>query len=111
MYFAVKTCAKYHVERIPVIRKTWAKYTTNIGYFSDVAGMINFKSILYAHKSVLNNIPVSSIDKYLPEAFVVPNTTQGHCEKTYNILREADKILKKHNLNWLVVSDDDTIFR
>ncbi|XP_034189037.1 beta-1,3-glucosyltransferase [Osmia lignaria lignaria] len=86
VYFAVKTCAKYHVERIPVIRKTWAEYTTNIGYYSDVA------------------------DKYLPEAFVVPNTTQGHCEKTYNILIEADKILKKRNLNWLVISDDDTIF-
>ncbi|CAK9795855.1 B3glct [Anthophora quadrimaculata] len=86
VYFAVKTCAKYHVERIPIIKNTWAKYATNIGYFSD------------------------AVDKYLPDAFVVPNTTHGHCAKTYNILIEADKILKRKNLNWLIISDDDTIF-
>lgn len=40
-YFAVKTCAKYHTNRIPVIKNTWAKNLINIGYFSDVAGMIN----------------------------------------------------------------------
>ncbi|XP_054003980.1 beta-1,3-glucosyltransferase [Hylaeus anthracinus] len=85
-YFAVKTCAKYHIERIPVIKRTWAKYVKNIGYFSDAA------------------------DKYLPDAFVVPNTTTGHCEKTYNILLKADEILKKSNINWLILSDDDTIF-
>ncbi|XP_026670627.1 beta-1,3-glucosyltransferase, partial [Ceratina calcarata] len=86
VYFAVETCAKYHVERVSIIKRTWAKYATNIGYFSDAA------------------------DKYLPDAFVVLNTTQGHCGKTHNILEEADKILKKNNFNWLVVSDDDTIF-
>ncbi|XP_076303571.1 beta-1,3-glucosyltransferase [Lasioglossum baleicum] len=85
-YFAVKTCSKYHVERIAVIKKLWTKHVENIGYFSDAA------------------------DKHLLEAFIVPNTTHGHCEKTYNILVEADKILKKSNLNWLVISDDDTIF-
>lgn len=37
VYFAVKTCAKYHVERIPTIKNTWAKYATNVGYFSDAA--------------------------------------------------------------------------
>lgn len=56
-------------------------------------------------------MPLSSIDKYLPDAFIVPNTTHGHCEKTYNILVEVDKILKKKNLDWLIISDDDTIFR
>ncbi|XP_076245023.1 beta-1,3-glucosyltransferase [Calliopsis andreniformis] len=86
VYFAVKTCAKYHTERIPVIRKTWAKYANNIGYFSDTA------------------------DKYLPDAVIVTNTTHGHCAKTYNILLKADKILKQKNLNWLIISDDDTIF-
>ncbi|CAK9829859.1 B3glct [Anthophora retusa] len=86
VYFAVKTCAKYHVERIPIIKNTWAKYATNIGYFSD------------------------AVDKYLLDAFVVPNTTHGHCAKTYNILIEADKILKRKSLNWLIISDDDTIF-
>ncbi|CAK9820506.1 B3glct [Anthophora plagiata] len=86
VYFAVKTCAKYHVERIPIIKNTWAKYATNIGYFSD------------------------AVDKYLPDVFVVPNTTHGHCTKTYNILIEADQILKRKSLNWLIISDDDTIF-
>lgn len=52
-----------------------------------------------------------SIDKHLPDSFIVPNTTQGHCAKTYSILVQADKILKKKNLNWLIISDDDTIFR
>ena len=42
IYFAVKTCAKFHTERIPVIKRTWAKYATNIGYFSDVVGTITF---------------------------------------------------------------------
>ncbi|XP_017760459.1 PREDICTED: beta-1,3-glucosyltransferase [Eufriesea mexicana] len=86
VYFAVKTCAKFHVERISVIKRTWAKYVTNIGYFSDTA------------------------DKYLPDAYIVPNTTQGHCAKTYSILEKADKILKLKDLHWLIISDDDTIF-
>ncbi|KAK9297277.1 hypothetical protein QLX08_008996 [Tetragonisca angustula] len=86
IYFAVKTCAKFHTERIPVIKRTWAKYATNIGYFSDV------------------------VDKHLPDTFIVPNTTQGHCAKTYTILVEADKILRRKNLDWLIISDDDTIF-
>ncbi|KAL6266302.1 hypothetical protein P5V15_003161 [Pogonomyrmex californicus] len=85
VYFAVKTCAKYHVSRISVVKKTWAKYKLNIGYFSDAA------------------------DKNLPEAYVVPNTTTGHCAKTYAILQEASKILKKQNFKWLVIVDDDTI--
>lgn len=42
IYFAVKTCSKFHIERIPVIKRTWAKYATNIGYFSDIAGINTF---------------------------------------------------------------------
>lgn len=41
VYFAVKTCAKYHVDRIPVIKNSWAKHAVNIGYFSDIAGTFN----------------------------------------------------------------------
>ncbi|RLU21725.1 hypothetical protein DMN91_006101 [Ooceraea biroi] len=85
-YFAVKTCAKYHADRIPIIKNSWAKHAINLGYFSDVA------------------------DRNLREAYVVPNTTEGHCAKTYGILQEADKILTKNGFNWLVISDDDTIF-
>lgn len=39
------------------------------------------------------------------------NTTKGHCAKTYDILKEAANILKSKNLDWLIISDDDTIFR
>ncbi|XP_035734845.1 uncharacterized protein LOC118447232 [Vespa mandarinia] len=85
-YFAIKTCAKYHAERIPIIKKTWAKYALNIGYFSDQA------------------------DKNLPEAYIVTNTTKGHCAKTYDILKEVANILKSKNLDWLIICDDDTIF-
>ncbi|XP_031828929.1 beta-1,3-glucosyltransferase isoform X2 [Nomia melanderi] len=85
-YFAVKTCTKYHIDRIPVVKRTWAKHVKNIGYYSDGA------------------------DKNLPEAFIVPNTTHGHCAKTYNILVQANKILQKNNLNWLIICDDDTMF-
>ncbi|XP_011698474.1 PREDICTED: beta-1,3-glucosyltransferase isoform X1 [Wasmannia auropunctata] len=86
IYFAVKTCAKYHVDRVQVIKKLWAKYDLNIGYFSDAA------------------------DRNLREAYIVPNTTEGHCAKTYAILQEASKILKKRNFDWLAIVDDDTIF-
>ncbi|KAG5326723.1 B3GLT glucosyltransferase, partial [Acromyrmex heyeri] len=86
IYFAVKTCAKFHLDRIPVIKKSWAKYDLNIGYFSDAA------------------------DKNLREAYIVPNTTEGHCAKTYAILQEASKILKRRNFDWLAIVDDDTIF-
>jgi UDP-glucose:O-linked fucose beta-1,3-glucosyltransferase len=51
------------------------------------------------------------LDRNLREAYVVPNTTEGHCAKTFAILQEADKILTKNDFNWLVISDDDTIFR
>nr|XP_012224252.1 PREDICTED: beta-1,3-glucosyltransferase [Linepithema humile] len=86
VYFAVKTCAKYHLERIPAIKNSWAKHAVNIGYFSDVA------------------------DKNLREAYVVSNTTKGHCAKTYAILQKASSILERNNFHWLVISDDDTIF-
>ncbi|EFN73021.1 Beta-1,3-glucosyltransferase [Camponotus floridanus] len=86
VYFAVKTCAKHHVDRIPVIKNSWAKYKIHIGYFSDAA------------------------DKNLREAYIVPNTTEGHCAKTYDILQRANIIMKKFKHDWLVISDDDTLF-
>lgn len=86
VFFAVKTCAKYHTERIPVIKNTWAKYNMNIAYFSDIA------------------------DYNLREAYVVPNTTEGHCAKTYGILQAASKLMKTYKFDWLVIADDDTIF-
>ncbi|XP_015179212.1 PREDICTED: beta-1,3-glucosyltransferase isoform X2 [Polistes dominula] len=86
IYFAVKTCSMYHNNRIPIIKKTWAKHAVNIGYFSDQS------------------------DSNLPEAFVVTNTTKGHCAKTYDILQKVIKILESKNIDWLIISDDDTLF-
>lgn len=38
IYFAIKTCAKFHKERIPIIERTWAADARNRRYYSDVAG-------------------------------------------------------------------------
>lgn len=38
IYFAVKTCSKYHNERLPVIQATWGQYAKHIKYFSDIEG-------------------------------------------------------------------------
>ncbi|XP_029165857.1 beta-1,3-glucosyltransferase isoform X2 [Nylanderia fulva] len=86
VFFAVKTCAKYHTDRIPVIKNTWTKYSINVGYFSDIA------------------------DHNLREAYVVANTTEGHCAKTYGILQAASNLMKRYKFDWLVIADDDTIF-
>lgn len=41
IYFAIKTCAKFHKERIPIIERTWAPDAGGMEqrkYYSDVAG-------------------------------------------------------------------------
>ncbi|OXU27395.1 hypothetical protein TSAR_013940 [Trichomalopsis sarcophagae] len=90
-YVAVKTCAKYHVERLAVIRKTWAQYAENIGYFTDTLGICNLA------------------DENLPDGYIVPSTDQGHCAKTYAILKHVAPILEEKNLAWLIITDDDTM--
>ncbi|KNC33595.1 hypothetical protein FF38_06835 [Lucilia cuprina] len=35
IYFAVKTCSKYHQERLIIIQNTWAQYAKRDHYFSD----------------------------------------------------------------------------
>lgn len=52
-----------------------------------------------------------SVDKNLREAYIVPNTTEGHCAKTYGILQRANIMMKKFKHDWLVISDDDTLFK
>ncbi|KAJ8932254.1 hypothetical protein NQ318_022927 [Aromia moschata] len=32
LYFAVKTCKKFHKDRIPVVQNTWAKHTDKITF-------------------------------------------------------------------------------
>lgn len=40
MYFAVKTCRKYHKDRIPIVKDTWGKYAFHIGFYSESEGNI-----------------------------------------------------------------------
>ncbi|XP_012272775.1 beta-1,3-glucosyltransferase [Orussus abietinus] len=86
VFIAVKTCHKYHNDRIPVILRTWAKYASNIGFFTNEA------------------------DKNLSNAYIVPNTDHGHCAKSHSILRIANDLMQKKSFDWLIISDDDTIF-
>ncbi|XP_063925749.1 beta-1,3-glucosyltransferase isoform X1 [Zophobas morio] len=87
IYFAVKTCEKYHKERVPVVKKTWAQYASNVEFFSDEADV---------------SIPTINLG--------IPNTEQGHCAKTIAILHHIHDKLKHHpRVQWVVVADDDTI--
>ena len=38
LYFAVKTCSKFHYDRVPVVQQTWAPHTQRLVYYSDVFG-------------------------------------------------------------------------
>lgn len=39
--FAVKSCHKFHKERIPIVKNTWGEVANNIKYFSDMEGMFH----------------------------------------------------------------------
>ncbi|RZC40132.1 beta-1,3-glucosyltransferase, partial [Asbolus verrucosus] len=87
IYFAVKTCQKFHKERVPVVKNTWAQHAAKIEFFSDVAD---------------EAIPTISLG--------VPNTEQGHCGKTMAMLHYFRKELENlPQIKWIVISDDDTI--
>ncbi|XP_065173510.1 beta-1,3-glucosyltransferase isoform X2 [Atheta coriaria] len=93
VYFAVKTCKKFHADRLRVVRSTWAPHVQHIRYFSDHAD---------------RTIPTVNIG--------IPNTDVGHCEKTFAILRYAlndINTIETQNggdkIKWLVLVDDDTI--
>lgn len=40
IYFAVKTCSKYHTDRVPVLQSTWGRDALHIEFFSDKNGNI-----------------------------------------------------------------------
>ncbi|KAL1140666.1 hypothetical protein AAG570_000596, partial [Ranatra chinensis] len=87
LFFAVKTCHKFHENRIPVIQNTWGKKAQYIELFSDVE------------------------NKTIPTTFVgVENTERGHCRKSLKILEIVYKKLKElKSVKWVVLTDDDTI--
>ncbi|KAL7046074.1 hypothetical protein ACKWTF_002467 [Chironomus riparius] len=88
--FAVKTCGKYHKERLPFIQKTWARFTIHLRFFSDI------------YDSTIPTVPTG-----------VENTERGHCEKSLKILRlilnEISKNSTLKNIEFIVLADDDTL--
>ncbi|KAM6179025.1 beta-1,3-glucosyltransferase [Rhynchocyon petersi] len=85
IFVAVKTCKKFHGDRIPVVKQTWAAQAGLLEYYSDHAD---------------SSIPTVDLG--------VPNTDRGHCGKTFAILgrflnRSRDRV------PWLVIVDDDTL--
>jgi UDP-glucose:O-linked fucose beta-1,3-glucosyltransferase len=87
IFLAVKNCGKYHEERVPVVKRTWARHATRVQFFSDVED---------------GTIPTVDLG--------VPNTERGHCGKTMAILHHIKKKLKDQpDIKWVVVADDDTI--
>ncbi|XP_051719046.1 beta 3-glucosyltransferase a isoform X3 [Ctenopharyngodon idella] len=87
IFVAVKTCKKFHSDRVPVVKKTWSKQASLLEYYSD-----------YADPS----IPTINLG--------VPNTERGHCGKTFAILK---RFLSSHmpKTDWLLIVDDDTLIR
>ncbi|VDO28646.1 unnamed protein product [Haemonchus placei] len=87
IYVGVKTFSEYHTTRIPVIKRTWSASLPSIEYFSDL----------------VNNV-IPTIDSG------IPNTEQGHCGKTFVILKRFVKLLDDGaKFSWLLISDDDTL--
>ncbi|NXW16454.1 B3GLT glucosyltransferase, partial [Circaetus pectoralis] len=85
VFVAVKTCRKFHGDRIPVVKQTWEREAALIEYYSDYA-----------------DISIPTID------LGVPNTDRGHCGKTFAIL---ERFLNHSSPRtpWLVIVDDDTL--
>ncbi|XP_054978743.1 beta-1,3-glucosyltransferase isoform X2 [Sorex araneus] len=85
IFVAVKTCKKFHADRIPIVKQTWEHQARLIEYYSD-----------YAESS----IPTVDLG--------VPNTERGHCGKTFAIL-ERFLNYSHDKIPWLVIVDDDTL--
>ncbi|KAI8119432.1 hypothetical protein FF38_06836 [Lucilia cuprina] len=104
IYFAVKTCSKYHHERLTIIQNTWAQYVKHVKYFSDLQD---------------DTIPTTNTG--------IPNVEMGHCAKTLQILKLALRDIENYNnkqhrlhqvnqakyenhqIQWLFLTDDDTL--
>ncbi|XP_071481374.1 beta-1,3-glucosyltransferase-like [Diadema antillarum] len=84
--FAVKTCEKFHRDRVSVVKKTWGNFAQHLVYFSD------------------------KVDESIPTVECgVPNTERGHCAKTFIILEKFLSEKEYEKFKWLVIADDDTI--
>ncbi|KAK7088109.1 beta-1,3-glucosyltransferase-like [Littorina saxatilis] len=86
LFVAVKTCSKFHEDRVPVVQNTWGKDAQLIEYYSDV-----------------ENTSIPTVD------LGVPNTESGHCGKTRAIIHNIARKRELASLEWLLIADDDTI--
>jgi len=86
VFYAVKTFSGNHKSRVVVVKRTWAKQTRFIKFFSDA-----------------NDTDIPAID------LGVLNTEQGHCQKTLAIISYFLKQDDLKHIPWLVVADDDTL--
>uniref|UniRef100_A0AC11EN74 Beta 3-glucosyltransferase n=1 Tax=Ovis aries TaxID=9940 RepID=A0AC11EN74_SHEEP len=87
IFVAVKTCKKFHGDRIPIVKQTWAGQAGHLEYYSDYAD---------------SSIPTVDLG--------IPNTDRGHCGKTFAILERF--LNHSHDkIPWLVIVDDDTLIR
>ncbi|XP_046717988.1 beta-1,3-glucosyltransferase isoform X5 [Silurus meridionalis] len=85
IFVAVKTCHKFHHDRVSVVKKTWKKDAGLLEFYSDVA-----------------DPAIPTID------LGVPNTESGHCAKTFAILRRFVS-REVTQAPWLLLVDDDTL--
>jgi len=86
IFIGVKTCKKFHNDRMPFILKTIGKDAKHIKYYSDIA------------------------DPSIPTEYIgVKNTETGHCTKLHNIIKIAHTHAKYKKMPWVVIIDDDTI--
>ncbi|XP_051766598.1 beta-1,3-glucosyltransferase isoform X2 [Ctenopharyngodon idella] len=85
IFVAVKTCQRFHGDRVPLVKQTWEKDAASLEYYSDIT------------------------DPYIPTIHLgVPNTERGHCAKTFAILRRfANGVVTR--VPWLLIVDDDTL--
>ncbi|XP_030648107.1 beta-1,3-glucosyltransferase [Chanos chanos] len=85
VFVAVKTCQRFHSDRVTVVKRTWEKDAAFLEYYSDVSDP---------------TIPTVDLG--------VPNTERGHCAKTFAILQRFGSGSVSH-ADWLLIVDDDTL--
>ncbi|XP_043106432.1 beta-1,3-glucosyltransferase isoform X3 [Puntigrus tetrazona] len=85
IFVAIKTCHRFHGDRVPIVKQTWEKDAASLEYYSDIT------------------------DPYIPTVHLgIPNTERGHCAKTFAILRRfASGAVTQ--APWLLIVDDDTL--
>ncbi len=88
IFIGVKTCEKFHKDRLPFVLKTVGKDAKHIVYYSDKQ------------------------DSSIPTEYIgVANTETGHCTKLYNIIKRAHQSKYYKTKPWVVIIDDDTIIK